>query len=212
MSVPRIHFDGLRKRPKWRIALAHGAGSGMRNEFMDAIAGGLAERGFLVARFEFPYMEQRGVSGRKRPPDKEPALLDAWRAVIGELGTENLIIGGKSLGGRMATMIADEMGVAACVCLGYPFHPTGKPDDLRLEPLQTIQVPTLILQGMLDTFGDKKEVESYSVSPAVSIHYVREGDHSFQPPKTSDRTRESNWDHCVKEIEKFVFQILPVVD
>lgn len=210
MAVPKIHFDGNRKRPKWRIALAHGAGSGMRNEFMDAFAAELAELGFLVARFEFPYMEQRGVTGRRRPPDKEPVLLDAWREVIGELGAENLIIGGKSMGGRMATMIADEMQVAACICLGYPFHPTGKPKELRLEPVQQIQTPTLILQGMLDTFGDRKEVERYTLSPSVTVHFVREGDHSFQPPKTSERTRESNWKHCVDQIQKFVFEILPV--
>lgn len=211
MSAPKIHFDGNRKRSKWTFAFAHGAGSGMRNEFMDAFTAGLVELGFLVARFEFPYMEQRGITGRRRPPDKEPVLLDAWRAVIGELGPEKLVIGGKSMGGRMATMIADEMGVAACICLGYPFHPSGKPADLRLEPVQKIETPTLILQGTLDTFGDKKEVEGFTLSPAVTVQFLREGDHSFQPPRNSERTRESNWDHCVKQIHKFVFELMPVV-
>jgi predicted alpha/beta-hydrolase family hydrolase len=209
MPTPKIHFDGSRKSAKWRIALAHSAGTGMRNEFMDSFAEQLAARDFLVARFEFPYMEQRAVTGRRRPPDPEPVLLDAWRAVIETLGPKDLIIGGKSMGGRMAATIADETGVTACICLGYPFHPTGKPNDLRLEPLQKIEVPTLILQGALDTFGDKKEVEAFTLSPAVTVHFVREGDHSFQPPRTSDRTREGNWEHCVKQISQFVFELLP---
>src|SRR5438094_291285 len=91
----------------WTIVLAHGAGAAMDTPFMQFFAGGLASRGFRVARFEFPYMGQRRISGKRGPPDREPVLLETWRQVIQALGAEGLIIGGKSMGGRMASMVAD---------------------------------------------------------------------------------------------------------
>lgn len=142
---PDILFDGPATARR-TIVLAHGAGVGMDSPFMAAMAKGLADRGFRVARFEFPYMAGRRT-GKKRPPDREPALRAAWLRVIAELGADSLVIGGKSMGGRIATLIADEAKVAGLVCLGYPFHPVGKPKQLRVEHLRTIKTPTLILQG-----------------------------------------------------------------
>ena len=114
---------------------------------------GLAAAGWRVARFEFPYMAERRRSGQKRPPDREPVLRETWLRVITRLGREGLVIGGKSMGGRIASLLADEAKVAGLVCLGYPFHPTGKSDQLRVEHLRTIQTPTFIAQGTRDPFG-----------------------------------------------------------
>jgi predicted alpha/beta-hydrolase family hydrolase len=98
-------------------------------------------------------------TGQKRPRDREPVLRETWLQIVAMLGHQRLVIGGKSMGGRIASLIADEAGVAGLVCLGYPFHPTGKPDRLRVEHLRTIQTPTLILQGTRDPFGSREEVE-----------------------------------------------------
>ena len=112
------------------IILAHGAGAGMDTDFMDAFADGLADHGFRVVRFEFPYMAERRQTGKRRPPDREPVLRRTWLDVIATVESETLFIGGKSLGGRIASLIADEAKVAGLICLGYPFHPTGKPDQI----------------------------------------------------------------------------------
>ena len=109
------------------IALAHGAGAPMDSPFMATIAAGLAATGLRVARFEFPYMNRRRIDGTRRPPDRAPVLLETWRAVITTLRPGRLVIGGKSLGGRIASMLADQAGVRGLVCLGYPFHAPGKP-------------------------------------------------------------------------------------
>ena len=129
------------------IVLAHGAGAAMDTEFMDTFADGLANHGLRVVRFEFPYMATRRITGKRRPPDREPILRDTWHRVVDSIGADRVIIGGKSMGGRIASLIADEAQVAGLVCLGYPFHPTGKPDKLRVEHLNSIKTPTLIVQG-----------------------------------------------------------------
>ena len=121
------------------IVLAHGAGAAMDTEFMDAFAVGLANLGLRVVRFEFPYMAARRISGKRRPPDREPILRDTWHRVVDSIGADRVVIGGKSMGGRIASLIADEAQVAGLVCLGYPFHPTGKPDKLRIEHLKAIE-------------------------------------------------------------------------
>ena len=111
--------------------LAHGAGAPMDSPFLDTIARGLAERGLRVVRFEFPYMRARRTSGARKPPDREPVLRASWREAIeaaGGGGPGRLVIGGKSLGGRIASLVADETGVRGLVCLGYPFHPPGRPE------------------------------------------------------------------------------------
>jgi len=143
----------------WTLILAHGAGQGMESSFMAYIAGTLARAGGVrVVRFEFPYMAEMRRTGNRKPPNREPVLLEHWNLVIDHelsAGTDarRLLIGGKSLGGRMASLIADERGAAALVCLGYPFHPPGKSDRLRTEHLRVLRTPTLICQGTRDTFG-----------------------------------------------------------
>ena len=196
-------FDGP-KAAKWTIALAHGAGAGMETPFMDAVAAGLAKHRIRVARFEFPYMQRRRETGKNRPPDREPVLRQAWLDVVADLGTERLAIGGKSMGGRMASMVADEAGVARLVCLGYPFHPPGRPEKLRTEHLRDIQTPTLIIQGERDTFGKREEVAEYDLASTIRFHWLTDGDHSFKPRKASGITLEHNLDEAVEAIAAFL--------
>jgi predicted alpha/beta-hydrolase family hydrolase len=165
---PAFLFDGPNRAPR-TIALAHGAGAAMDSSFMEFFAKGLGGHRYQVARFEFPYMVSRRVTGKTRPPDREPVLWETWLWVIENLGHESLVIGGKSMGGRIASLVADEAGVAVLVCLGYPFHPVGKPDRLRVEHLGKLKTPTRIMQGEHDRFGSREEVTAYRLSPTIRV-------------------------------------------
>ena len=200
---PELLFDGHADGAR-TIALAHGAGAGMDSPFMDFFATGLGKRGFRVVRFEYPYMTAQRITGQRKPPDREPVLRETWLKVVEKLGREGLIIGGKSMGGRIASLIADEASVAGLVCLGYPFHPVGKPDQLRVEHLGTIKTPTLIVQGERDPFGNREEVARYKLSSAVRVAWLDDGDHSFKPRKTSGRTEQQNWEAALDEIVTFL--------
>jgi predicted alpha/beta-hydrolase family hydrolase len=197
-----FQFDGPAKA-KTTIALAHGAGAAMDSPFMEFFAQGLGEQGFRVVRFEFPYMASKRLTGKGKPPDREPVLRETWLKVIEKLGPNGLVIGGKSMGGRIASLVADEAGVAGLVCLGYPFHPVGKPDKLRVEHLKTIKTPTLIVQGERDPFGTKDEVAGYRLSKKVRVVWMKDGDHSFRPRKSSGRTVEQNWNDAIEEVAAF---------
>lgn len=188
---------------KTTIALAHGAGAAMDSPFMAAFADGLARRGFRVARFEFPYMAGRRTTGRKRPPDRAPVLIETWNAVIRHFGAEGLIIGGKSMGGRIASMVADEKDVRGLVCLGYPFHAPGRPEKTRTEHLTSLKTPALFLQGTRDSLGNKDEVAGYALSPAIGLHWLEDGDHGFKPRKKSGRTEIQNWREAIDAISAF---------
>ena len=160
-----------------RLILAHGAGGPMFSPFMKQMAEGIASHGIRVARFNFPYMK-----AKKKVPDREPVLRQAWHVAIESVGRGRpLFIGGKSLGGRMASLVADDESVSGLVCLGYPFHPPGKPQQLRTAHLEGIRTPTLIVQGTRDPFGRRAEVESYSLSNAIRIVWIEGGDHSLKP-------------------------------
>ena len=200
--------DGSRQASQ-TIVLAHGAGAGMDSEFMQAMAEGLAGCGLKVVRFEFPYMIQRREAGTRRPPNREPVLRESWLEVIESLEADRLIIGGKSMGGRIASLIADEAEVAGLVCLGYPFHPSGKPDKLRIEHLKAIKTPTLIVQGERDALGDKEEVASYNLSNTIQFHWLPDGDHSFKPRKLSGRSQEDNRNDAIRMTAEFA-QLLPM--
>jgi predicted alpha/beta-hydrolase family hydrolase len=202
-AAAKLVFDGP-GNARATIALAHGAGAGMDTPFMNAFAAGLAQRGYRVVRFEFPYMAHDRQTGKKSPPDREPVLRETWLEVVDMLGKDHLVIGGKSMGGRIASLVADEAGVAGLVCLGYPFHPTGKPDRLRIEHLKTIATPALICQGTRDPFGSKIEVEAYRLSPSIRIKWLQDGDHSFKPRKSSGRDEQQNWHEAIGAIVDFV--------
>jgi predicted alpha/beta-hydrolase family hydrolase len=191
------------------IVLGHGAGAPMDTEFMTIVAEGLADLGFHVVRFEFPYMALRRQTGKKRPPDREPVLRKTWLEVIGSLGpAENVIIGGKSMGGRIASLIADEAQVAGLVCLGYPFHPTGKPEKLRTEHLKSLATPTLILQGERDPLGKPEEVATYALPRRLKIQWLPDGDHSFKPRKSSGITLPENLATAIAATAKFAHRVV----
>jgi len=189
------------------IALAHGAGAPMDSPFMEAFAEGLAIGGFRVARFEFPYMAERRVTGKKRPPNPARILIETWMSVIEELGADNLVIGGKSMGGRIASMVADEAGVKGLACLGYPFHPPGKPEKLRVEHLQDLKTPALFLQGTRDTLGNFDEAGGYSLSSSIRFHWLEDGDHGFKPRKASGRTETQNWEEAISALSGFAKEL-----
>jgi predicted alpha/beta-hydrolase family hydrolase len=165
----------------------------MDSPFMQAFATGLAGYGLRVARFEFPYMADYRKTGRRKPPDRESVLKESWLKVVEILGPQRLVIGGKSMGGRIASLIADEAEVRGLVCLGYPFHPVGQPARLRVQHLQTIRTPTLILQGTRDAFGNQGEVRE-----------LEDGEHSFKPRQNSGRTQEQNWKEAIDRVAAFV--------
>ena len=194
------------------FAFAHGAGAPMDTPFMTFFAEELAARGWRVVRFEFPYMARRRREPKRPPPDRQPVLLDTWRRVIAELGAElvaeKLIIGGKSMGGRMASLIADEppakgRGVAGLACLGYPFHPAGKPERLRTEHLAGLRTPCLICQGTRDALGSAGEVAGYDLAPSIRLHWAEDGDHDLKPRKASGRSAEQNWADAVEALDGF---------
>ena len=165
----------------------------MDSPFMNTIAEKVAAAGIGVVRFEFEYMAKRRGDGTRRGPDRAPKLIARFKEVLSLVGpAEEVIIGGKSMGGRIASMIADEVGAAGVVCLGYPFHPPGKPEQLRTAHLETLETLTLIVQGTRDRLGNEEEVASYSLSPSIELAWMEDGDHSFEPRKKSGRTLEQN--------------------
>ena len=190
------------------VVLAHGAGAPMDSPFMERMARGLGDRGLRVARFEFPYMNRRRTVARAGPPDRPDVLLQRWRDVIEHLGnTARLVIGGKSLGGRIASMVADEMKVAGLACLGYPFHPPGKPERLRTAHLVGLRSPALIVQGTRDPFGKREEIEAYGLSSSIRVVYLGDGDHSFKPRVKSGRTLDQNIDEAIDTVAEFAARL-----
>ena len=206
MSDIRFLFDGPAEAPM-TLVLAHGAGAPMDSPFMTAFAEGLGERGLRIARFEFPYMAARRADGRKRPPEGQAKLLDAWRQAFEALRTARLSIGGKSMGGRMASLVADEVGAAGLVCLGYPFHPPGRPERLRTAHLESIQTPSLIVQGTRDPFGTRVEVEGYELSEALRFHWAEDGNHDLAPRKASGRSVADNWSEAMDAVAGFLLEL-----
>jgi len=180
-------FDGP-EDARVTILLAHGAGAPMDSASMNAAARALADAEFRVARFEFSYMAARRTGGR-RPPPKAETVMPEYVAAVDDLGPTDgpLIIGGKSMGGRVASMLADKMfearRVAGLLCLGYPFHPMGRPDQLRTKHLVGMKTPALICQGTRDLMGDRFEVGEYGLSDEIEVLWLADGDHDLKPRK-----------------------------
>jgi hypothetical protein len=173
----------------------------MDNAFMDAVAAGLGNEGLRVLRFEFPYMQKRRVDGKRRPPDREAVLLETWREAIAESGVSAPFIGGKSMGGRMASMIADESAAKGLVCLGYPFHPPGNPAKTRTAHLEGLRTPALIVQGTNDPFGTREDVAEYQLSRTIRIQWIEGGNHDLQARGVS---RQATFASIVAEVAQFV--------
>ncbi|NEJ92505.1 alpha/beta hydrolase family protein [Rhizobium ruizarguesonis] len=174
---------------RFTILLAHGAGAPMDSASMTAAANALASVGFRVARFEFAYMAARRTLEGRKPPPRAETLNPEYEAAIAELGASGpLIIGGKSMGGRVASMIADDLHrrgkIVGLICLGYPFHPPGQPEKLRTGHLTGLTTPALICQGTRDEFGTRDEVPGYDLSDRIEILWLEDGDHDLKPRKT----------------------------
>jgi len=178
-------FDGP-GRAAATVLLAHGAGAAMDSANMTTAALALAGQGLRVARFEFGYMAARRCGGRK-PPPRADRLIPEYRAAVAALGADRLVIGGKSMGGRVASMVADDLhgdGTAAgLLCLGYPFHPPAKPDQTRTAHLATLTTPALICQGTRDPFGTRDEVAGYALADSIALLWLDDGDHDLKPRK-----------------------------
>jgi predicted alpha/beta-hydrolase family hydrolase len=181
-------FDGP-EDARVTILLAHGAGAPMDSASLTAAARALAEAEFRVARFEFGYMAGRRQGVRKPPPRAE-TVMPEYVAAIDDLGPTPgpLLIGGKSMGGRVASMIADSeyaaRRIAGLLCLGYPFHPPGRPEQLRTRHLVGMKTPALIVQGTRDEFGSRYEVGEYGLSDEIEVFWLEDGDHDLKPRKS----------------------------
>ena len=207
-------FDGFDTAPV-TILLAHGAGASMDSPSMTATAKALSTAGFQVARFEFHYMAARRYGQRKPPPRAEtvnPEFIKAIADLRARGVTGKLIIGGKSMGGRVASMVADEMfakgEIAGLVCLGYPFHPPAKPEQLRTKHLADLKTPTLIFQGTRDEFGTKDEVATYGLSDAIEVIWLEDGDHDLKPRKAiSGFTTAGHLQSMAEKVREWVQRI-----
>lgn len=194
------------------MLLAHGAGAGMTSPFMELMTQMLSERGVGVARFEFGYMAQRRIDGKRRPPPKAEKLSPEFDAAVAHVRARwpgrEIFIGGKSMGGRIASFLADDVferqHCAGLVCLGYPFHPPGRPTELRTAHLEKLACPALIVQGERDPFGARAEVETYVLSPAIRFHWAADGDHDLGPRGSSGFTRKGNLATAADAIRGFV--------
>lgn len=189
------------------LILAHGAGAPMDSEFMQHMAQSLAARGVAVLRFEFAYMAARRLDGKKRPPNPQAKLLEQWREVYSQVRQQvagPLAIGGKSMGGRMASLLADELGADALVCLGYPFYAVGKPEKPRVAHLAELRTPTLIIQGERDALGDRQAVAGYALAESIKLHWLTAGDHDLKPLKSSGFTHQQHMQASADAIAQFL--------
>ncbi len=201
---------------KTTLLLAPGAGAPATSAWMDALCALLAEAGIRALRFDFDYMAARQRTGSRRPPPKAEALMAEYEAAIVAaegLGVRGqLLIGGKSLGGRVASLVAqtlfDSGRIAGLVCLGYPFHPPKQPEKLRTAHLLDLTCPALIVQGERDPFGGPDEVAGYGLSDAIHVHWARDGDHDLSPRRSSGATLDGNLAEAVGEIVRFAERLI----
>jgi len=192
------------------LVLGHGAGSGQHSGFMVEAGRQLSARAIVVATFDFPYI----AAGRKSP-DKAPVLEEAWRAAIAEARADNafrslpLFIGGKSMGGRIASHVAAQgvEGVSGLVFLGYPLHPPGRPQQRRDAHLPAIAQPMLFVQGSRDEFGTAGDIRELlpRLNPQAQLFEVADGDHSFKVRvKTTGKKQDTVFTEIFDRVETFI--------
>ena len=197
---------------------AHGAGADMNSEFMTQVAEGLGKKGIRVVRFNFPYMIKRAEDGKRRPPDRALKLLAAYEDVIRSLSCP-VVIGGKSMGGRMSSMLLAEnasrqederLPILGGACLGFPFHAPGKDPKDRLDHLKTLTEPLLIVQGTRDTMGTLEEVNSYieegRVSSSIQMSWLEDGNHDLKPRKASGFSHQEHINCAIQQVADFVLK------
>ncbi len=193
--------------------MGHGAGGGITSPFLEDISQLIAGHGIAITRFEFAYMEAQRLGGAKRPPPKVEHLAKEYAAVFSAFAArasprQKLFIAGKSMGGRVASMIAGELfqagKIAGLVCLGYPFHPPKQPDKLRTAHLRTLVCPALFVQGTRDPFGTQTEVLTLDLAPQIQWHWIGDGDHDFKSRRSSGFTRAANLADAAGAVATFV--------
>ena len=187
--------------------LAHGAGAPMDSDWMNDLTKLLVKKEIQVIRFEFPYMAERRETGKKRPPNTKKVLFETWREVFNKVSKTAkgpIFIGGKSMGGRMASLLADELKPSGLIGLGFPFHAPGKEPGERIEHLKSLKTPTLIIQGTRDSMGTQEECRSYPISKKIQFHWLEDGDHSWKPRKKSGFTLEEHMENAASEIASFI--------
>ncbi|WP_417685158.1 alpha/beta family hydrolase [Roseibium sp.] len=197
------------------LLLAHGAGAAMDSTFMNKLAAALCAQGIQVARFEFAYMAGRRTGGPKKPPPKADKLIGEFQTALQKVMKDcdgPLLIGGKSMGGRIAAMLAGGSSLPSRVkgvaCFGYPFHPTGKPEaEWRMEPLLEAKRPVQILQGDRDPFGFQAELDAISLPSHVALHYLEDGNHDFGPRGKSPATLDGNISEAAKTVAEFASRL-----
>ncbi|WP_108723623.1 alpha/beta fold hydrolase [Alloalcanivorax mobilis] len=191
------------------VLLAHGAGAPMDSPFMTDLAKALARRRVSVIRFEFPYMARRRRDGVKAPPSRMPALLDHFNQLYERVAAGSRLpvwVAGKSMGGRVATLLAAQRDVPGCLVFGYPFHPPGKPVGSRLAHFPELRAPVLICQGERDPFGRREEVNGYSLPRTVTLRWIAEGDHDFTPRRRGGLSWEHNLGEAADAAARFVLR------
>ncbi len=188
-----------------RFIFAHGAGADKDSDFLVTIDGLLTSNDIEVIRFNFPYMESRRQTGSRRPPDRPDILLQSWREMIEEHGRGNFFIGGKSMGGRIASLIANETKARGLICLGFPFHaPSQSLRQERLQPLLDVKLPTLIIQGTRDPMGHWEEFKGQRWPPNIGLQWLEDGDHSLRPRKSSGHTHAEHLKAASDMITHFI--------
>ena len=204
-KFPKKIISSGPKNSHTRFIFAHGAGAPMNHPWMEQMTEKLVAKNIEVVRFNFDYMMQRMMEGTKRPPDRAPKLLACFRDVIETHSHPNLIIGGKSMGGRMASIIVAEgdLDIKGLWCLGYPFHPHKKPIGTRMDHFEAITIPTLITQGQRDPFGPKEEASNWSLPASFRLQWAEDGDHGLAPRKKSGRTLDENLDDAISYAAHF---------
>jgi len=190
-----------------QFIFAHGAGAGSESDFMQNMAALLSEQGIDVGLFDFEYMQIAKQTNKRRPPERAPKLLTYFEKVLTEANPElPLFIGGKSMGGRMASMLACDSAqlIKGVLAFGYPFHPPGKHEKLRIDHFGNIPCPFLVLQGERDTFGTKEEIMAMQLTHSPVFTWLTDGDHSLKPRKKSGITENDNRQHAAKSAVQFI--------
>lgn len=211
MSISKIESNV--QDAKAHFIFAHGAGADKSSEFMENYTQLLNNASFNVTRFNFPYMDRRITEQKKFPPDRMPKLLDCFEQVLSANRQKlPLFLIGKSMGSRVATTLLGDSEIDShylaqikgVICLGYPFHPIGKPDKLRMSPIEALKKPALILQGERDKLGNRELIETFELPNLCKVVYLPDGDHDLKPRVKSGFTYEENLRQSITDIEAFV--------
>ncbi|MFQ3172719.1 MAG: putative alpha/beta-hydrolase family hydrolase [Oleispira sp.] len=209
--------NGVKDGPVY--IFAHGAGADMNSDFITEVVEKWSNKGIRVVRFNFPYMIKRAEDGKRRPPDRMPKLLAAYEAVIKQLNCP-VVIGGKSMGGRISSMLlaenalretSERLPILGSACLGFPFHAPKKDSKDRLDHLKELTQPLLIVQGTRDALGTQEEVNEYirakKINASIQLRWLEDGDHNLKPRKASGFSYQQHIDNAIDQTAEFVLKL-----